>query len=239
MALIDRDEVARLFRGLVDVLATHHPARLRQGFGVAELYQQLLPYRSYRDRLGFTTNQDYEGAVLGLLAGLGGYATVEPAEAQEVLAAEAESPNPDPTLFREFAGARVRLNPVQVDRVLAGNTSYAPPEPAAPQEAGPKETHLEPEAPRAPEPPVSKGVPPEPRGPVFELAPTPPPPPAPEITSRRCPACDEALPGDRPVVFCPFCGESVGSAACARCGDDLAPRWQFCPRCGHRRDLPP
>jgi predicted amidophosphoribosyltransferase len=37
------------------------------------------------------------------------------------------------------------------------------------------------------------------------------------------------------VVFCPFCGRAVGRASCSRCGDDLAPAWRFCPRCGAAR----
>ena len=111
MALIEADDVARLFRGVVTALADRDPARLRSGFEVAELYQQIVPYRTHRNLLGFATHQDYEGAMLGLLAGLGGYATVEPDEVQQTLGAELASPNPDPTLFREFAGARVRLGP--------------------------------------------------------------------------------------------------------------------------------
>lgn len=231
MALIEQDDVARLFRGLVEVLARHDPTRLRAGFEVAELYQQILPYRKYRNQLDFATNQDYEGAVLGLLAGLGGYAAMEPVEAQETLAAEAASPNPDPTLFHEFAGARVRLNAARVDQILAGEASYAPPKPPPPP------------APMPP-PPIATPAPqpPAPRGPVFELAPEPEPEPAPaRPPSGRspggpvCAACAAALPADRPVVFCPFCGTAVGAGGCARCGDELLAEWQFCPRCGYER----
>jgi hypothetical protein len=51
----------------------------------------------------------------------------------------------------------------------------------------------------------------------------------------RCRGCGEALPGDRPVVFCPWCGKAVGAIACGRCGDELDERWRFCPRCGTER----
>jgi hypothetical protein len=220
VALIDEHDVGRLFKGLVAVLAERDPGRLERDFEVAELYQDLVPYRTHRNRLGFASNQDYEAAVLGLLAGLGGYARTEPVEAQETLAAEAASPNPDPTLFREFAAARVRLNQQRVRALLAGDAAYAPPPPA------PEPT------PPSPEPPSASAG----RGPVFELAPEPPAPtPDTDAAAARCPSCDTALPTDRAVVFCPFCGKGVGRAVCARCGDDLAPEWRFCPRCGAAR----
>jgi predicted RNA-binding Zn-ribbon protein involved in translation (DUF1610 family) len=220
MALIEPDDVARLFHGVVTALADRDPARLRNGFEVAELYQQIVPYRTHRNLLGFATHQDYEGAILGLLAGLGGYATVEPEEVRETLGAELASPNPDPTLFREFAGARVRLDAGRVGEVLSTDDGYAPPEP--------------------PRPPASAPAAP-PRGPAFELADEPAAPvvipaaraaPAPAAGSLACPACGAALPDDRPVVFCPHCGKAVGAPTCDRCGDTLHAGWKFCPRCG-------
>jgi hypothetical protein len=222
VALIDENDVGRLFRGLVAVLAERDPGRLERGFQVAELYQDMVPYRTHRDQLGFASNQDYEAAVLGLLAGLGDFARIEPAEARETLAAEAASRNPDPTLFREFAAARVRLNQQRVRTLLAGNTAYAPPA-------------EQPEPEPAPTPAAPGGSPPSP---VFELAAEPPAPPVPPVrrsAAARCPSCDEVLPTDRAVVFCPFCGKEVGRPVCARCGDDLAPEWRFCPRCGAAR----
>jgi hypothetical protein len=222
MALIEPGDVARLFHGLVTALAQRDPARLRSGFQVAELYQQFVPYRTHRNALGFASNQDYEGAILGLLAGLGGYATVEPTEVQDTLAAEVDSPNPDTTLFREFAGARVRLDPVRVRDVLDGDDAYAPP--PAPDTTPPP-----------PQPPAPV-VPAAPRGPVFELAGDAAPPTRPLPPSEiRCPECAAALPDDRPVIFCPFCGKSVGAPTCKRCGDQLRAEWTFCPRCGNTR----
>lgn len=215
MALIDAADVERLFHGLVEVLAERDPGRLQVPFQVAELYQQLIPYRAYRARLGFDTNQDYEAAMLGLLAGLGGYATLEPREAQETLAAEAASPNPDPGLVHEFAGARVRLDTRKVSGLLERDSAYAPPDAAPP--APPAE---------APGGPAGQG-----RPPVFQLERAGAPPP----DGGSCGACGRPLPGDRVVVFCPWCGVAVGAAACVRCGDELEPEWRFCPRCGERQ----
>ncbi|HEX9630907.1 MAG TPA: zinc ribbon domain-containing protein [Gemmatimonadales bacterium] len=223
MALIEADDVARLFRGVVTALADRDPARLRSGFEVAELYQQIVPYRTHRNLLGFATHQDYEGAMLGLLAGLGGYATVEPDEVQQTLGAELASPNPDPTLFREFAGARVRLDTGRIREVLADQDGYAPP-------------------PEPPPPAVPAPVAAPPRGPAFELADEPGGPPAAPparvaavpspAAALPCAACGAALPDDRPVIFCPHCGTAVGAPTCARCGDTLRAGWKFCPRCG-------
>lgn len=219
MALIDPRDVGRLFRGLVEVLAERDPGRLQAAFQVAELYQQIIPYRAHRARLGFDTNQDYEAAVLGLLAGVGDFATVEPVEAQESLAAEAAFPNPNPGLFREFAGARVRLNPARVRELLDRAAAYAPPEP-------------EPES--APAPARADAD----RPPVFLLERDRQPPAeagagrAPAVDPGRCRACGKALPGNRAVVFCPWCGRAVGVPTCTRCGDELEAGWRFCPRCG-------
>jgi hypothetical protein len=216
VALIEADEVRRLFRGLVNVLHEQDPDRVHAAFQVAELYQQILPYRAYRARLGFDTNQDYEGAVLGLLAGVGGYATVEPPEAQEALAAEASARNPDPGLFREFAGARVRLNPMRIREVLGQSSTYAPPEVSPP-----------PPPPLAPPP---QGERPQ----VFELEGRAAvlEPARESSEAGRCRACRQPLPVDRAVVFCPWCGIAVGTPTCHRCGDELEPSWKFCPRCG-------
>jgi len=216
VALIDPRDVSRLFRALVEVLAERDPGRLKAPFQVAELYQQIIPYRAHRARLGFDTNQDYEAAVLGLLAGVGDFATVEPPEAQESLAAEAAFPNPDPGLFREFAGARVRLNPARVRELLDQAAAYAPPEPEpAPPSA-------------APDP-----------APVFLLERDSQPGagagPTPAADAGRCRACGKDLPGDRAVVFCPWCGRAVGVPSCTRCGDELEAGWRFCPRCGTER----
>lgn len=220
--MIERDDVRRLFEGLVEALAQDEK-RLRAGFEVAELYQRLVPYRTHRSVLGFASHQDYEAALLGLLGGVGGYASLEPAEAQQSLADEAASVNPDPSLVREFAGARVRLDPNRVRAALSGDAAYAPPAPEPPKPAPP-----------VPPPPP----PPPPRvAPVFLLAGDEAREAAtePVVSADRCPACAAPLPPDRPVVFCPFCGKPVGGGSCSRCGDALRPEWGFCPRCGHRR----
>ena len=107
------DDLDRLFRKLVDILATEDPQRLAAPFQISELYQSILPYRTYRKQLGFESNEDYEMALLRLLAGESNYATVEPDEVKEQLVLEAQEKNPNPGAFREFAAARVKLKPLQ------------------------------------------------------------------------------------------------------------------------------
>jgi predicted RNA-binding Zn-ribbon protein involved in translation (DUF1610 family) len=214
---MDEQDVRRLFEGLVAVLAEQDPERLSATFQVAELYQHLLPYRTHRSRLGFDTNQDYEAALLGLLAGIGGFASVEPQEAQDALSAEAASPNPDVGMFREFAGARVWLHTGRVREVLDRSATYAPPEPAAPEPAAsarPPVFLLDRDA-KVPERAAA------PRNPLADLG--------------RCRACGKALPDDRPTMFCPWCGAAAGASSCAQCGDELDDAWRFCPRCGAER----
>jgi hypothetical protein len=228
VALIEPADVERLFRTLVTLLAEHDPARLSAPFQVAELYQQIIPYRTHRARLGFDTNQDYETAILGLLAGLGGYADLEPVEAHDALAAEAASPNPDPGAFHEFAAARLRLRADRVREVLGARLAFAPPPPVSPAPASAPPPLPEPaQEPAPPTPPFVL----EPERPAVTIEPSPPAPSTPGRTS--CQRCNRPLPTDRPVVFCPFCGTTVGSTTCARCGDELRPEWRFCPRCGH------
>ncbi len=238
MALIEPADVERLFRAVVTTLAERDPGRLAAPLQVAELYQQIVPYRTHRARLGFDTHQDYEGAILGLLAGLGGYADLEPTEARNALAAEIESPNPDPGAVREFAGARVRLNANRVRAVLDAQRAFAPPPAVTPP---PPPQALEPPAP--PEA-MSSPAPAEPAPPVVSpfaldaeehagtMKQASGRPPA-ASTEMACPRCARPLPTDRPVVFCPYCGTTVGAVTCTRCGDELRPDWRFCPRCGH------
>src|SRR5437867_7910978 len=87
------DDLDRLFERLVSVLADDAPGRLAVPFPAAEVYERLVPYRSNRSILRVATHQDYEMAVLRLLAGERGYASLEPAEVRsEEHTSELQSP---------------------------------------------------------------------------------------------------------------------------------------------------
>ena len=102
------DQLDRLYRTLVQTIRASFPQYLSQPFEVAELYQTILPYRHHRRTLGFETNQDYEVALLELLSGERGYLLVDE-RMRDALRREIATPNPDPAVFRQFAGSQVSL----------------------------------------------------------------------------------------------------------------------------------
>lgn len=67
---------------------------------------------------------------------------------------------------------------------------------------------------------------------------TPPPAMQSDDTPSRgthassCRYCGHALPTDRPVTFCPYCGENLTVQRCPACGTELDVDWQFCITCG-------
>lgn len=66
-------------------------------------------------------------AILRFLAGEGGFASLDPPEAQEALMEEARTINPTPGAFHEFAAAKVYLNSGAVRTVTEAHEAYAPP----------------------------------------------------------------------------------------------------------------
>ena len=99
--------VAQLHRALVDALRKSRPNSLHRPVTVAEIYQDLVPYRTARGAVGFAMNADYEHTLLRLLAGEGDLARIEPREVRDKLRMELESPNPDVGLFRNYAACDV------------------------------------------------------------------------------------------------------------------------------------
>ena len=94
------EALARFHRALVEEIARTRPAYLREPFTVAEIYQNLVPYRTHRDRIGVEMNGDYEDALLRLLAGEGDYLLLESDHARSEIAEELSSPNPNTGLYR-------------------------------------------------------------------------------------------------------------------------------------------
>jgi len=208
------DELDRLFRQLVRALAARDRARLAEAVQVAELYQDLVPYRQYRSALRFETYQDYEMALLRLLGGERGYARVEPAEAQEALELEAQAAYPDSGAIREFAAARVYLDAGAVDKVLASDDAYAPAAlhpPPAPPEAGSEKREAE-TSHRTSRLPL----------------------PAAQASAGPCPYCGAELPEGRTIYYCPFCGGNVRGVTCPDCRTELEVGWSFCITCGRK-----
>ncbi len=193
------DDLDRLFYRVVQTLAERGPEGVGEPIQVAELYQELVPYRLHRAALKLDTHQDYEIAMLRLLAGERGYARVEPPEVQQAFVTEAQSSYPEPGVFREFAAARVYLNPTAAKTVLAGAEAYAPRTAASAPPAPPAT------------PPVGEGA-----GGAVEPCPYC----AAELPEGRdvfyCPFCGGNLKG----VRCPDCKTEldVGWLYCITCG---------------------
>jgi len=113
----------RFHTALVEALRERSPADLARPFTVAEIYQDLVPYRTHRDRLGVEMNGDYEHLLLRLLAGEEGYLHLESEAALREIREELDALDPNTGLYREFAAVDVRLAPERI------------PEAAGPEEA--------------------------------------------------------------------------------------------------------
>jgi hypothetical protein len=225
------DELERLFRRLVANLADLDPSRLHRAFPVSEIYESLVPYRTHRATLGIDTNEDYEMAVLRLLAGERGYAVVEPGEAQAALAREAASTNPDTGAFRRYAAARVTLDAGRVTKVLESDDAVEADQPAeAPEEPAAAEAPRQAEATGPELPFVLADEEEEEEEAVRPVA----RPRAAHPASSPCPYCGGDLPVGRAVLFCPHCGQNVGVVHCPTCDTELDVGWRFCIACGQK-----
>ena len=197
------DDLDRLFERLVRVLAEDAPGRLAVPFPACEVYERLVPYRSNRSILRVATRQDYEMAVLRLLSGERGYASLEPGDIREALRREAGESNADTGLFRQFPDAILSLNRIATERFLRGDGAYAPPPPSLPLDS--------PQAGEVVEQPGEMEV----------------------DATEQCPYCGETLPAGRKVNFCPQCGQPPsGELRCPACGGEVDVGWRYCVSCG-------
>ena len=164
------DAVARFHRTLVEEILRSRPTYLSEPFTVAEIYQNLVPYRTHRDRIGIEMNGDYEDALLRLLAGEGEFLILDSEHAVREIREELHTSNPNTGLYRAFAAADVRLNPLRMPRDL--------PDPVRGPAVGPT----------VPAPAATPTVPasaPSAPSPAPQPSPTPPVAAAPPPTVRR------------------------------------------------------
>ncbi len=108
------DDLDRVFQRLVQNLRSRSSEQVTMPFTVAELYEQIVPYRHNRRELGIETNQDYEMAVIRLLSGERDYITGDDAM-QDALKKEMASQNPDTGAFREYATTQVSISPAALE----------------------------------------------------------------------------------------------------------------------------
>lgn len=111
MAMLHEPEnsepVDRLYVRLAAALRQSRPNPFGAPVTVAEIYQELVPYRLVRTDAGFDMNADYEHALLRLLAGEGEGVRLEPTAARDAIRQELRSTNPNVGMYREYAGCDV------------------------------------------------------------------------------------------------------------------------------------
>jgi hypothetical protein len=209
------DELDRLFGLLVAALARE--TRVAVPFSASEVYERLVPYRSNRSHLNVATHQDYEMAVLRLLAGERNYVQLEPENVREAMQREIATINPDPAYFRSFRDAQVMVNGRAAQRVLLADRAYAPKNPEADEDDALGDATGENPVPIVPPAAFAEPVRPEP-GPS---------------SGPQCEYCGGVLPGNREARFCPHCGQPrEGELKCQGCGSDLDVGWAYCLTCG-------
>lgn len=196
------DVLERFHEVLLQEIRESRPEYLTEPFTVAEIYQELVPYRSHRDRIGVDINGDYEDALLRMLSGEGGYLRLDSEVALREIQKELEGSNPNSALFHEFAAAEVRLNPQRASAEAA--------EPPAASEDG-VIGHIE-----------ADDVAVRDAGGRTES----------QTGPTACFWCRKDLPERDSTNFCPFCGGDLRSLSCHKCGGELEWGWQFCVSCG-------
>lgn len=211
------DELDRLFGLLVSALARE--ARVAVPFPASDVYERLVPYRSNRARLNVATHQDYEMAVLRLLAGERSYVQLEPETVREAMQREIATINPDPAYFRSFPDAQVMVNGRAAERVMQADRAYAPPGQAADEEMELSDTTGENPVPVPFSPPAAF------RAPIHRSKDA--------LAPDQCEYCGGVLPANREARFCPHCGQPrEGELKCPGCGSALDVGWAYCLACG-------
>ena len=118
------DSLDRMFHVLVRTLRSRQPALLSAPFTVADLHQQIMPYRHFRRELGLETNQEYELIMMEMLTGAKGYLDVDE-RLRDQLGRELALPSPEPSRVRDFADAHVSINQAALAALSDGQGEQA------------------------------------------------------------------------------------------------------------------
>jgi hypothetical protein len=219
-------DVERFFRRLVSNLAASDPARLRRPVPLDDILRDILPYRANRRALQLDTSEDYELVLLRLCAGEGSLVRTEPEEARARFAQEIASPNPDLEVLHSFERVQLTIRPEPLGWALAPRPEpEEEPEPAlvlgsAQFDDGHDLGEIElPGVESLREPPDDEEV--------IEAE-----EPAAAEVGPICVYCGGSLPANRPVNFCPHCGQSQTQLLCPECRSEVEPGWRHCVNCG-------
>lgn len=241
------DDLDRMFRSLLQVMSSTYPQYLTQPFEIAEIYQNLIPYRHHRRELRIETNEDYQVALCRLLSGERGYLVADD-ELTEVMRNELASPNPNTAIFRDFAASRVALGPNAQKRwqELGGDTSdlrgagesrgtpVPPPPPPVSWNDGGERPHA---ASRAAAQAATQAATQAAAQAAAQAARTAATrtasgPSAANGSGESCRYCAGTLPEGRSAKFCPHCGQNLTIQRCPACGTELEIDWNYCITCG-------
>ncbi len=108
--MADQQEVLHRFhRVLVREFGSKYSGDLSASLTVADIYYNLVPFRTRHDELGVESMNEYEQALLRLLAGQGGFLEMESIADLQRVQRHVDSRNPDPGVFRDFLPAGVRI----------------------------------------------------------------------------------------------------------------------------------
>ncbi len=237
---MNTDVVDRLYRYLATELERSRNAPYERPITVAEIYQDLAPYRNVRSVIGVEINQDYEHALMRLLAGEDGRVRLEPGTARGELERELRSANPNITLYRKYAACDVWVQPPEPGATASGPSSHAnagrggDPWANAVVSTAPAGAETREGTPSgADEEPVDRVFPERDAAARSSAAPDAD---GPSAGSNRCSFCRAPLPAERDVLYCPRCGADQRTRPCPSCGEALQAGWQFCIRCGSRAE---
>lgn len=216
--LSSSDLPGRLFLALVSEIRARWPEYLHSRFTVAEIYQNLIPWRSHRNTMDIATSAEYEQALLRLLAGEGDYLALESQAAREEIEAELEARFPNTGLYRDFAAVGVRLNPNRLPARNGGRGRRGAAAPNVPDQGGLGVAEPESDEAAGITAPSAAGARAGER----------------EAVIRACSGCDRELPDVEGLRFCPFCGQDARIVACSGCGMRVEAEWSYCIGCGRR-----
>jgi Double zinc ribbon len=232
-------DVERFFRRLVANLASSEPARLHHPIPLEDVYQSIIPYRSNRRALNLETSEDYEMVLLRLCAGEGDLVRTEPEDARVEFAEEVRSPNPDLDVLRRLQHVVISLRSGPLARALDPEPELDATHPARPAAVQPA-----PPIPGLDLPQLDSIEPvddaealldddPLPDEPAEALLDEGRPTEEPVASASHCLYCGDRLPTDRPVRFCPHCGQRQTPPECPQCHSEVEPGWRHCVNCGH------
>jgi hypothetical protein len=200
---------------LVRALEVRESGALERPFTVAEIYQDLVPYRRHRDQLGVEMNGDYEHVLLRLLAGEQELVKLESEPALREIRKELGKVNPNTGVYRDYAAADVRLLTTDVPPGFEAAMAPAPAPATDPSDPAGDDAMPRPSRPPAPGPEADAGA--------TEAT---------TVVEGACGWCGGDLPQRANLRFCPHCGADKGVKPCPACQDRIEPGWRYCISCG-------